>query len=132
MCAVSGVTGKADHIADAPGHSSVVVGGAGVALRRPHAGEAIVAMRFVHLGTALVAASLLGSPALADDVVCDGAMLLGFGRDLLQIGPDAIREVAEDLKLTPGESAREPTSTQALMQKRKSLFDRFRRQAGGA
>ena len=72
-----------------------------------------------------------GVPRLVN-VVCDGAMLLGFGRDLLQIGPDAIREVAQDLKLDRGAAAPDTTSTQALVEKRKGLFGRFRRQAGGA
>ena len=41
--------------------------------------------------------------------MCDGALLLGFGRDLQILGPDAVREVSRDLELMP-----EPTADRAL------------------
>jgi general secretion pathway protein A len=52
-----------------------------------------------------------GVPRLIN-VVCDGALLLGYGRELETIGADAIREVARDLALLPAEApaaGREPT-----------------------
>jgi general secretion pathway protein A len=44
-----------------------------------------------------------GVPRLVN-IVCDGALLLGFSRELPQIGRAAIREVAGDLDLGPGGS----------------------------
>jgi general secretion pathway protein A len=41
-----------------------------------------------------------GVPRLVN-VVCDGALLLGYGRDLRSIGADEIEEVARDLELAP-------------------------------
>ncbi len=41
-----------------------------------------------------------GLPRLIN-VVCDGALLLGFGRDQVTLGAAAIREVARDLALIP-------------------------------
>ncbi len=40
-----------------------------------------------------------GIPRLIN-IVCDGALLLGFGRDLAKLSSDEIREVARDLGLT--------------------------------
>ncbi|MAG32921.1 MAG: hypothetical protein CL908_18750 [Deltaproteobacteria bacterium] len=45
-----------------------------------------------------------GIPRLIN-IVCDGALLLGFGRDLQILGPDAVREVAADLELAPDSDA---------------------------
>lgn len=47
-----------------------------------------------------------GTPRLIN-VVCDGAMLLGYARQESTIGPDAIREVARDLGLVPKDEADE-------------------------
>jgi general secretion pathway protein A len=44
-----------------------------------------------------------GVPRLIN-VVCDGALLLGFGRDRATLDADAIREVARDLALLPPKS----------------------------
>ena len=41
-----------------------------------------------------------GVPRLIN-VVCDGALLLGYGRDQATLDADAIREVARDLELVP-------------------------------
>ena len=46
-----------------------------------------------------------GVPRLIN-VVCDGALLLGFARDKATLGADAIREVARDLRLLPGDERR--------------------------
>jgi general secretion pathway protein A len=43
-----------------------------------------------------------GVPRLVN-IVCDGALLLGFGRGLQTIGAEAIREVARDLELAPAQ-----------------------------
>ncbi len=47
-----------------------------------------------------------GVPRLVN-VVCDGALLLGFGRGLRTLGADAIREVARDLELEPERASSE-------------------------
>jgi general secretion pathway protein A len=47
-----------------------------------------------------------GVPRLVN-VVCDGALLLGYGRELRSIGGDEIAEVARDLALAPVEAAPE-------------------------
>jgi hypothetical protein len=39
-----------------------------------------------------------GVPRLVN-IVCDGALLTGYGRGLATVGRDVIREVARDLKL---------------------------------
>ncbi len=75
-----------------------------------------------------------GTPRLIN-IVCDGALLLGFGQDRHTLGADAIREVAVDLDLAPATSApapREQESTQATKQKRTGLFGWLRaRHEGG-
>ena len=71
-----------------------------------------------------------GTPRLIN-VVCDGAMLVGYARQQSVVGADAIHEVARDLGLVPkdeleeDEIHREPSRTP----KRRSLrrFFRFRR-----
>ncbi|MCP5056924.1 MAG: AAA family ATPase [bacterium] len=73
-----------------------------------------------------------GIPRLIN-IVCDGALLAGFGRDLQTIGVSAIREVATDLELDPGQTAAAANdeSTQAPA-KRSGLFGWLRtRQTGG-
>ncbi len=75
-----------------------------------------------------------GTPRLIN-IVCDGALLLGFGRELQQIGRDAIREVATDLDLQPAATKPQPKkveSTQATTTKRSGLLGwRRARQTGG-
>ncbi len=48
-----------------------------------------------------------GVPRLVN-IVCDGALLLGFGRGLQAIGADAIREVARDLELASPQELEKP------------------------
>jgi general secretion pathway protein A len=70
-----------------------------------------------------------GVPRLIN-VVCDGALLLGYGRELKTIGADAIREVARDLALLPAEApaaARETTRSNP----RRGPFAWLRRATGG-
>jgi general secretion pathway protein A len=67
-----------------------------------------------------------GIPRLVN-VVCDGALLLGFSRDLPQIGRKAIEEVARDLELGSGaRSAEEKETTGAPPRRRRGLFGLFR------
>jgi general secretion pathway protein A len=47
-----------------------------------------------------------GIPRLVN-AVCDGALLLGFGRDLKTLGEAEVLEVASDLDLAPGAAANE-------------------------
>jgi general secretion pathway protein A len=70
-----------------------------------------------------------GVPRLIN-VVCDGALLLGYGRELKTIGADAIREVARDLALLPAEmptAVRETTRSNP----RRGPFSWLRRATGG-
>jgi len=72
-----------------------------------------------------------GTPRLVN-IVCDGALLLGFGRDLESLGSSEIREVARDLDLAADEA---PTAngTPGRTPKRLGFFQRFRqRQTGRA
>ncbi len=73
-----------------------------------------------------------GTPRLIN-IVCDGALLLGFGRDQEILGADAIREVARDLDLTPTdrETSAADESTQAPRQPRRLLGWLRSRQTGG-
>ena len=74
-----------------------------------------------------------GTPRLIN-IVCDGALLLGFGRDHHTLGADAIREVAADLELAPADAPapRIQESTQAKKTKRTGLFGWLRaRHEGG-
>jgi general secretion pathway protein A len=67
-----------------------------------------------------------GIPRLVN-VVCDGALLLGFSRDLPQIGRKAIAEVARDLELGSGaRSAEEKETAGAPPGRRRGLFGLFR------
>jgi general secretion pathway protein A len=51
-----------------------------------------------------------GVPRLVN-IVCDSALLLGFGRGLMTIDADAIREVARDLELAPAPPAGAPPTS---------------------
>jgi hypothetical protein len=48
-----------------------------------------------------------GIPRLVN-IVCDGALLLGYARDRLELGAEEIREVARDLELAEAEPAAQP------------------------
>ena len=74
-----------------------------------------------------------GTPRLIN-IVCDGALLLGFARDQRTLGAGPIREVADDLGLTDAvptenESAR---SAKTPGRKRRGLFGFFRQQDQGS
>ena len=56
-----------------------------------------------------------GLPRLVN-VVCDGALLLGYARELRKLGPDVIREVAGDLDLLADDGA--DRSTQGIRPRR--------------
>ncbi|MBK7948602.1 MAG: AAA family ATPase [Deltaproteobacteria bacterium] len=68
-----------------------------------------------------------GTPRLIN-VVCDGAMLLGYARQESTVGPDAIREVARDLGLVPKDEAEEDEvhKEPARASRRRSLRRFFR------
>ncbi|MFO0691456.1 MAG: AAA family ATPase [Myxococcota bacterium] len=68
-----------------------------------------------------------GTPRLIN-VVCDGAMLLGYARQESTIGPDAIREVARDLGLVPKDESEddEVQKEPARGSRRRSLRRFFR------
>ena len=70
-----------------------------------------------------------GVPRLIN-VVCDGALLLGYGRDQVTLDADAIREVARDLELVP---RREPGSVANATpaRPRRGLFAWLRRASRG-
>jgi general secretion pathway protein A len=65
-----------------------------------------------------------GIPRLIN-VVCDGALLLGYGRERATLGADAIREVARDLALIPADPAQ--PRHEARRVKRGGLFGWLRR-----
>jgi general secretion pathway protein A len=71
-----------------------------------------------------------GVPRLIN-VVCDGALLLGYGRDQATLDADAIEEVARDLELVP---RREPGSVAnaSPVRPRRGLFAWLRRASRGA
>jgi general secretion pathway protein A len=71
-----------------------------------------------------------GVPRLIN-VVCDGALLLGYGRDQVTLDADAIEEVARDLELVP---RREPGSVANAtpVRPRRGLFAWLRRASRGA
>jgi hypothetical protein len=56
------------------------------------------------------------------NVVCDGALLLGFGQDQVSIGPDAVREVADDLELVPVSEEERTKPTRAADDRRPRGF----------
>jgi general secretion pathway protein A len=64
-----------------------------------------------------------GTPRVVN-IVCDGALLLGFAREKETLGADAITDVARDLGLGEGAPASESAtpSTQEIERKRRGLF----------
>jgi general secretion pathway protein A len=65
------------------------------------------------------------------NILCDGALLLGFARDRNTIGADELREVARDLGLVASPAA--PAREETTVRERKGLLAFFRpRQARGA
>jgi general secretion pathway protein A len=70
-----------------------------------------------------------GVPRLIN-VVCDGALLLGFGREQMTIDGDAIREVARDLALIPADA---PVAVRTMTRSKPQhgLFAWLRRATGG-
>jgi general secretion pathway protein A len=77
-----------------------------------------------------------GVPRLVN-VVCDGALLLGFGRGLRTLGADAVLEVARDLELAPRRGSSEekrPVPVQVEAGARSNGWFGWlrRRQTGGA
>lgn len=80
-------------------------------------------MRAVH--------ELSGGVPRVINILCDGALLLGFARDRSAIGADEVREVAQDLGLLTAPPAAAPEASTA--RGRKGLLGLFRpRQARGA
>ena len=69
------------------------------------------------------------------NTLCDGSLLLGFARDLQSVGADVVREVADDLALTPTKapSEHEPEGDSGSQDERsdltglRRLFGRSRR-----
>ena len=59
------------------------------------------------------------------NIVCDGALLAGFGRDQATLGPDVIRVVAGDLELGPA-GPRPGPGAPAPVRRRRGLLGRFR------
>jgi general secretion pathway protein A len=83
----------------------------------------VAALRLVH--------DLSGGVPRVINILCDGALLLGFARDLAVIGPDEIREVGRDLGLTGVEVPAARSDSPA--RERRGLFGFLRaRQARGA
>jgi general secretion pathway protein A len=73
-----------------------------------------------------------GVPRLLN-VVCDGALLLGFGRGLRTLGETEVREVARDLELGPSEEKRSAQAARKSGARASGWFGRLRRrQPGGA
>ena len=65
------------------------------------------------------------------NILCDGALLLGFARDRAAVGADEVREVARDLGLVPKSEAA-PGNQESPARGRKGLLGLFRpRQARG-
>jgi len=67
-----------------------------------------------------------GTPRLIN-VICDGALLLGYSRELATLDGGVIREVASDLSLIPSEEPR----ALARVKPRSGLFAWLRRATGG-
>lgn len=76
-----------------------------------------------------------GTPRLIN-IVCDGALLSGFGRDQRELGAEPVREVANDLGLDAAEAQSIPSSssepTNPPERKRRRLFGFFRHQDQGS
>ena len=66
-----------------------------------------------------------GVPRLVN-IVCDGALLLGFSRDMPQIGRKAIREVAADLDLVEDAPPAAAAAGESAPRRRRGLFGLFR------
>jgi general secretion pathway protein A len=68
-----------------------------------------------------------GVPRLVN-IVCDGALLTGYGREIRTLGPDVIQEVAGDLHLRgdPGEFAALPAAEAEARRRPRGWFRRFR------
>jgi type II secretory pathway predicted ATPase ExeA len=68
-----------------------------------------------------------GTPRVIN-IVCDGALLLGFAREKQTLGADAIVEVARDLGLVDQASGSEPAASpsQAPLRRRRGLLRFFR------
>jgi general secretion pathway protein A len=60
------------------------------------------------------------------NVLCDGALLLGYARQLLTVGRDEIREVARDLGMTPGAALAAPDEAPPPPRERRGLLGLFR------
>jgi len=68
-----------------------------------------------------------GVPRLVN-IVCDGALLLGYGRDWSTLGPEAIREVARDMDLgEPPDVAAGAESPRDAGRRRRGLLSLLRR-----
>jgi general secretion pathway protein A len=76
-----------------------------------------------------------GVPRLVN-VVCDGALLLGFGRELRALGGDEILEVARDLALAPADGAsrdeKPAAAPEAVPARSRGWLGWLRRQTGRA
>jgi general secretion pathway protein A len=70
-----------------------------------------------------------GVPRLIN-VVCDGALLVGYGRELATLDADSIREVARDLALIPAAGPAEHRK-QKRVKPQSGLFAWLRRATGG-
>ncbi len=70
-----------------------------------------------------------GVPRLIN-VVCDGALLLGYGRELVTLDADAVHEVARDLALVPTAGPAEPRERKRG-KPQSGLFAWLRRATGG-
>jgi general secretion pathway protein A len=66
-----------------------------------------------------------GVPRLIN-ILCDGALLLGFARERRSLGPDEVREVARDLGLTDAPAGAGASSDQSPARERRSLLGLFR------
>jgi general secretion pathway protein A len=66
-----------------------------------------------------------GVPRLVN-IVCDGALLAGYGRGDVVLGVDIILEVARDLQLTgaPGEFSAKPAVPEKTTRRRRGWFRR--------
>jgi general secretion pathway protein A len=67
------------------------------------------------------------------NIVCDGALLLGFAREMPRIGPEVVAEVARDLDLDGSEAVAFEGRPSETSSRRRGLFSFFRaRQVGRA
>jgi hypothetical protein len=61
------------------------------------------------------------------NIVCDGALLAGYGRGSTSIGADVIREVADDLYLSGERGEFEAAESSAPAPKRRGWLKRLAR-----